>query len=233
MGSFTRRAALGAGTAALALGACSPVTPAPAGEADAAFEAIAKTWLDDLTRSKPAYATQLGDHRFDGELPDVSEAGRRARASQVAASSRQLAALDHSSLSRDNQVDAAMLADALAAETFRAERLEDWAWDPLGYASLTGGSLYSLMARDFAPLPERLASAASRMEKIPALLEATRAQLAPERVPPIHASTYSAQNAGAASIIDSFVLAEAGPSAPASARTKLSMMEAAPAFCAE
>lgn len=215
MGSFTRRAALGAGTAALALGACSPVTSAPAGEADAAFKAIAKTWLDELTRSQPAYATQLGDHRFDGDLPDVSEAGRRARASQVAATGRQLAALDRSALSRDNQVDAAMLADALAAETFRAERLQDWAWDPLGYASLTGGSLYSLMARDFAPLPERLANAASRMEKIPALLEATRAQLAPERVPPIHASTYSAQNAGAASIIDSFVLAEAGALGPA------------------
>ena len=65
------------------------------------------------------------------------------------------------------------------------------------------------MAREFAPLPERLLSAAARMEKFPALLEETRKQLVAARVPPIHAQTYSAQNGGATSIIDGLILAQA------------------------
>lgn len=234
MTAFTRRGALMTGGAVLALAACGQASEAPtASNANADFEALAKTWLDELAQSSPSYATQLGDHRFDGELPDVSETGRRARAAQVKATQDKLAALDRSALSRDNQVDAAMLSESLASETFRAEKLQDWAWDPLGYASLTGGSLYSLMARDFAPLPERLLNAVSRMEKMPALLEQTRQQLVAERVPLIHATTYSGQNAGATSIIDSFVVAQAAQLGPEDRARLMKAADAAKAAIAE
>lgn len=211
---LTRRNALMTGGAALTLAACGQAETPPAADANAEFEALAKTWLDELGQSSPSYATQLGDHRFDGELPDVSEAGRKARAAQVKATQQKLGAIDHTKLTRDNQVDAAMLSESLQAETFRAEKVQDWAWDALNYASLTGGSLYALMAREFAPLPERLLNAVSRMEKIPALLEETRKQLVAERVPQIHATTYSGQNAGAVSIIDGFVIAQAAALGP-------------------
>ncbi len=214
MTNFTRRSALMAGGALAALAACGEAAKPATSSPDADFEAMAKTWLDELARSSPTYATQLGDHRYDGELPDVSEAGRKARSAQVKAMQGKLAAMDRSALSRDNQVDAAMLFESLESEAFRAEKLQDWAWDPLGYANLTGGSLYSLMARDFAPLPERLLYAVSRMEKMPALLEQTRQQLVAERVPLIHATTYSGQNAGATSIIDSFIVAQAAQLGP-------------------
>jgi hypothetical protein len=82
-------------------------------------------------------------------------------------------------------------------------------WDPITYSGLAGGSLYSLMAREFAPLPERLISAASRMEKLPDLLAETRKQLVAERVPLIHAQTYSRQHGGATSIIDDLILTQA------------------------
>ena len=233
MANFTRRSALMAGGALAALAACGPSSETPAADANAEFETLAKSWLDELARSSPSYATQLGDHRFDGELPDVSESGRKARAAQVRATQEKLAAMDRSALSRDNQVDAAMLAESLDAETFRAEKVQDWAWDPLGYASLTGGSIYSLMAREFAPLPERLLNAVARMEKMPALLEQTRQQLVAERVPLIHATTYSGQNAGAASIIDSFVVAQAGTLGPEDRARLMKAADAAKAAITE
>jgi uncharacterized protein (DUF885 family) len=65
------------------------------------------------------------------------------------------------------------------------------------------------MARDFAPLPERLAAAAARMEKLPELLAEARANLTPERVPLIHAETLARQNPGVLAIVDSMVLAQA------------------------
>lgn len=210
MTQLTRRSALMTGGALIALAACGEAQKPPAApDANAGFDALSKSWLDELASSSPVYATALGDHRFDGELNDISDAGRAARMAQVKATQTKLAALDHATLSRDNQVDAAMMSESLAFETFQTEKLESWAWDPLTYSGLTGGALYSLMAREFAPLPERLLSAAARMEKFPALLEETRKQLVAARVPPIHAQTYSAQNGGATSIIDGLILAQA------------------------
>lgn len=234
MAKLTRRGALMTGGALVALAACGEgAAPAPAADANATFDALSKSWLDDLTRSSPVYATQLGDHRFDAELPDLSAEARTARLAQVKATKDKLAAIDHAALSRDNQVDAAMLTESLDAETYRAETLQDWAWDPLTYASAAGGSLYGLMAREFAPLPERLLSAAARMEKFPAMFAETRKQLVAERVPLIHAQTYSAQNSGAVSVIDDLILAQAAGLGPDDAARLAKAAETAKAAIAE
>ncbi|MBS0385151.1 MAG: DUF885 domain-containing protein, partial [Proteobacteria bacterium] len=70
---------------------------------------------------------------------------------------------------------------------------------------IAGGALYNLMARDFAPAPQRLESATRRMELIPALLRQTRGELTPARVPAPHAQTYSQQNRGLKSIVTDMV----------------------------
>lgn len=219
MATISRRNAIKAGaalasSAALAsLVGCTPDAPAtsvaPGPQADADFAALAQRWLDESARLRPVAATGRGDHRFDADLDDVSEAGRKARADSRAAIAATLSAIDRAQLSRDNQVDAVMLSDQLAAEAFIADELQDWAWDPLNYSSLAGGALYSLMARDFAPLSDRLLSAAARMEKLGAALDQARAALDPARVPRIHAETYASQNAGALAIIDDLILARA------------------------
>ena len=45
---------------------------APVAEADARFEAAAARYVEEFGRYSPVAATQLGDHRFDGELEDMS-----------------------------------------------------------------------------------------------------------------------------------------------------------------
>jgi uncharacterized protein (DUF885 family) len=204
---MSRRTALMTGAAAATLAACGENKPAGP-SADETFTALGAKWLDSYAKTRPAGATGLGDHRFDGELDDVSAAGRAAKQALIKETTDALAAIDRTKLTRDNQVDAAMLAEQLEGETFTLETLQDWAWDPLTYSSLAGGSLYSLVARDFAPIEERLLNAANRMEKLPDLLAETRKQLVPERVPLIHAETYSRQNGGAISIIDDLILTQ-------------------------
>jgi uncharacterized protein (DUF885 family) len=86
------------------------------------------------------------------------------------------------------------------------EKYRDWSWDPLLYTQLTGQAIYGLLARDFAPLPERLRSVTARLEKLPGLLEQTRANLVPERVPSIHAETAVKQNPGVLSLVDELVV---------------------------
>lgn len=216
MSQLTRRGALAlTASAALApLVGCGNGSAAAGGSADEAFRALGETWLKDSARTSPGFATYLGDHAYDGELTDVSAAGRASRNAVTKAALDGLAAIDRAALSRENQVDAALLANSLASDGFDDAELQSWAWDPLRYSDQAGGVLYSLMARDFAPLPERLLSAASRMEKLPEFLAQTRGALDWSRVPKVHAETYAAQHGGVVSIIDGLILAQADQLGP-------------------
>lgn len=178
---------------------------APASDANAAFAALSRQAVDDWMRLSPVAATQAGDHRFDAELDDLSAAGRQRRVDTSKALLAKLDAIDAGKLSRENQVDAALLRNQLQSDIWSNDVLQDWAWDPQLYGGLAGGAIYGLMARDFAPLPERIAAATARMEKLPALFAQARANLDPARVPKIHAQTVARQNAGILSIVDTFI----------------------------
>ncbi len=180
--------------------------PASTVTADAQFEATARRFVDEFGRYSPVSATQLGDHRHDAELDDLGAAGRARTLAWVEALLAQLQAIDHSRLSRANQVDAAMLENQLRYSVWSERKYRDWSWDPLVYTQLAGQALYGLLARDFAPLPERLRAVTSRLEKLPLLLEQERANFVPERVPAIHAETAVKQNPGVLSLVDELVV---------------------------
>ncbi len=173
--------------------------------ADRAFESLGRRWLDRSMRYSPVSATTIGDHRFDRNVDDVSAAGRGAALRFTQNTLRQLEAIDKAQLSRANQVDHAILANSLRAQIWQTETWQTWAWNPLGYQSVAGGALYGLMAREFAPTPQRLESAIYRLEKIPALLRQTREALVPSRVPAPHAATYAAQNPGLKTIVSDMI----------------------------
>ncbi len=177
----------------------------PRTRADRAFEALGRRWLDRSMRYSPISATTIGDHRYDDRIDDVSAAGRNATLAFTRDTLRRLEAIDASQLSRANQVDYAILANSLRAQIWQTETWQTWAWNPLGYQSLAGGALYGLMAREFAPLAQRLESAIVRMEQLPTLLRQTREELVPSRVPAPHAETYAAQNPGVKSIITDMI----------------------------
>ena len=191
----------------------SPTAPATDGQAtaaavsaaDAAFTDLSARALEGWFQLSPVSATQIGDHRLDGELDDLSEAGRARGLEFSQGILAELQALDVSALSRENQVDAAILRNQLQYDIWNAQTLQGWAWDPQLYSGLAGQAIYGLMAREFAPLPERLKSATARMQKIPALLAQARANLDPARVPKVHAETVARQNAGVLGIVDTFI----------------------------
>ena len=200
------------------LAACQPASQAPAArddaptgaaaattQADAAFAALSKRYLDEGLALSPVAATQIGDHRHDAQLDDLSEAGRRKTLDWSKAMLAELGRIDAGALSRENQVDALILRNALEGAIWDLETFQSWAWDPQVYSGLAGGAIYNLMAREFAPLPQRLKSATARMEKIPALLAQARANLDPARVPRTHAETVAKQNKGVLSLIDTFI----------------------------
>lgn len=180
-------------------------TAADTAKADAAFADLSKRALEGWLQLSPVSATQIGEHKYDGELDDLSAAGRQKGLAFSKKILAELDAADTAALSRENQVDAAILRNQLQYDIWTAETLQSWAWDPQVYNNVAGGAIYGLMAREFAPLPERLKSATARMQKIPALLAQARENLDPARVPKVHAETVAKQNAGILSIVDTFI----------------------------
>lgn len=173
---------------------------APANPAEAAFAQLSARYIQGIAKLSPTYATTLGDHRYDDQLPDVSAKGRAAGLAFDRDMLASLAKIDRKKLSPDSQVDAALLENAVRYDIWQTNTLQSWAWDTSGYNDIAGGSLYGLAARDFAPWAQRLKAATARMEKIPALLAETRRQIVPARVPEIYAQTLQKQNSGSVDI---------------------------------
>jgi uncharacterized protein (DUF885 family) len=178
---------------------------APDAVADAKFADLSRRWLDGWMQLNPVAATQIGDHRFDAELDDTSAAGRQKLVDFSKKLLGELDAMDTARLSRENQVDALILGNQLRSDIWNTETFQSWAWDPQVYSGLAGGAIYNLMAREFAPMPQRLKSATARMEKIPALFAQMRENLDPARVPKIHAETVAKQNSGVIGLVDQFI----------------------------
>ena len=172
---------------------------------DPQFEQLAARYLDEFPALLPVSATGLGDHRFDSRLDMVSVEARAQKRAFCREYLEQLRKINPAQLSRANQVDYALLEHDLEGRLWRLETLQEWAWNPLVYTRLSGGAIYSLMARDFAPLTKRLEHATNRLEQFPRLFRQIRATLDPKRVPQIHAETAIKQNRGVLSILDNLV----------------------------
>ena len=170
------------------------------------WQSLAGTYIDEMPALSPVGATGMGDHRFDGQLDDVSAASRTSRAAFIKRYQSAMAGINRDELSRANQVDYALLTHELQSDLWTLETLRPWASDPLVYTGLAGSAVYSLVAREFAPLPQRLSHVADRLEQFPRFLAQARENLVPKLVPEIHAETAIKQNRGVISILENMVM---------------------------
>ena len=205
--------ALFLGVAAIATPAVAAPATAAATSEDTRFEAFGDRVVDEYVRLDPIYATQLGEHRYDAQLTDVSAAGRASRRTFAERTIAELAKFDRQRLSREHQIDAILLKEQMDYIIFSDQSLKDWSWDPLTYSNAEGTALFSLMSREFAPLPDRLRAATGRLEALPTYLRQAREALIPAKVPLIHAQTAAKQNPGLNSLIDEIVKQKAALSA--------------------
>jgi len=194
--------------------------PATAQSDDATFESLAENYVGDLGLFSPVTATLVGDHSTDQELDQVDAAAREKTLALYAKYRAALAAIDRERLSRANQVDAELLHNDIESSSWSLETFQQWAWDPLIYVNISGSAIYGLVARDFAPIENRLANAASRLEQLPRFLAQARDSIQPARVPKIHAETAIQQNPGLVSIIEKMIVPHMDELTPAS-RDKL------------
>ena len=137
----------------------------------------------DFFRFYPYHATEAGNHQYDDVWPDLTDAGRRARLDWLAEVRARIQSAE--AASREEGIDRAVLLRQIDELRFDDEELDELSWSPIIYAYLFGGGLFGLLSREFAPLADRLASAAGRMERMPAAIDAARANLTSGRGRPV------------------------------------------------
>lgn len=191
------------------------------------FAELSRQFVLESVELSPVNATALGDHRFDALLDDLSPEARERERAFLKRWQERLATIDFTRLSREAQVDFVLLQRKLKADQWQLDEFQEWAWNPIVYTQLAGGAIYSLMARDFAPIEERLKSVTARLEQFPRMYAQVRATLDIPRVPPIHAETAVKQNRGVLSILEDQVRPQMGTlDAPARERLVKAMATA-------
>jgi uncharacterized protein (DUF885 family) len=137
-----------------------------------AVDRLAGDYLDLVFEQFPTAATVFGRHEHDARLEDLSVEGLDGFA-------RRLGELrDRVTAVRPGDPEEAVDRDALAAaisDALLSEELErPWRRNPFEAATAVPASILLLIAREFAPLEERLAAATARLEAAPAFLERAR-----------------------------------------------------------
>jgi hypothetical protein len=142
-----------------------------------AFTDTFAAFLDAFVEREPIAATAIGDHRYDGRWPDVSPGGREVRLAFIDRWHRTFSGLDPTTLTTDDAIDRDLLLGELDSMRFGETELREETWDPLVWVYLLGEGIFPLLAREFAPLPDRLTSVASRLESLRAVTDAAKETL--------------------------------------------------------
>jgi uncharacterized protein (DUF885 family) len=170
----------------------------PGGERESDnFAGLARRTLDELLERHPEAATSLGDHRFDDRLTDLSPEAVEDEQRWASGRLAQLEALRSDALLPADRVDAQILAGELRSRLYALQELRDHEWDPL--VANPGTAIYTLLAREFAPLGDRLRSTAGRLHAVPGALDNARESL--RRMPRVHVETAIGQFAGTRTLL--------------------------------
>jgi uncharacterized protein (DUF885 family) len=143
------------------------------------LDRLMQRYLDGLFAAKPHLATFMGDHRFDGRLPDLSRPAQQRREAELVAQEKELQAIVRAGdLGDDSRADAQILADGIALELLYLREIRDWEWDPRLYDSfpyydpreIVGQRLSDIIHGDFAPEVARKQSVRAQLQALPKLL---------------------------------------------------------------
>ncbi|MGE4116128.1 MAG: DUF885 family protein, partial [Candidatus Nanopelagicales bacterium] len=167
------------------------------GDVEQTFAALADRVLDGLLARSPEMATGLGDHRFDDRLSDLSDDGIRETLERIDEDLSGVDQIDDLALGHASAVDLEILRARLAAEKLSLETIREAEWNPL--EANPGTALYLLLARDFAPVGERLESLAGRLAAVPEHLAVAREMLG--GMPQVHVETALGQFEGARGLL--------------------------------
>jgi len=182
----------------------APAPPQARAGAKSDLAALAERYLTGLFRAKPHLADYMGDHRFTTHYWDLSSSGVQSRVSELHEQRRELAALDRSKMSRDEQVDAAIMADAISLELLELTEIREFTWSPRLVDSFTyydpreiiAARISDIMHGSWGTEAERRAAIADQLRGVARIVESRERYLSKSKVSKVHLDQAVKENLG-------------------------------------
>lgn len=152
---------------------------------EAVFYRQAEEALDRMLELSPVAATQLGDHRWDDRLSDSTLEALEEQHQELLETLTAFEEMDAGSFGTQAGIDYELMIRILQSFVRNFEKVEGHRRNPGSYLGEVMGGVFMLILRDFAPLSERLDSALGRVKEVPRLLKEGKANLIPQRNPPV------------------------------------------------
>lgn len=137
------------------------------------FDRATDRWFRRTLEMSPETATRVGIHEWDAEL---SSGSREAIDEEVAFARATIAEMEGfrpDDLTSERALDRDLLIHRARLSLFHLEDYREWTGRS-GASELIGDALFALFTRDFAPLDDRLASIAGRLDRAPQYIEEVR-----------------------------------------------------------
>ncbi len=176
----------------------------PLKSADARFDRLAETIFRSLTDLSPIEATCLGLHGpNDSRLPIRSESAAEAELSLYRECLAELSGFREKDLSVERVVDLRLARRGLHARTHRLQKHPAWKKCPKTYIDDIVSGLYTLVIREYAPIPKRARAMLGRLKETPGHLDRARENL--ENPSPIFTESAAAGARGAIVLFDTTI----------------------------
>ncbi len=142
---------------------------------DADFSAVAEEFIKGYLNARPLLATRLGFHEYDGRTDDFSRLALDAELQRLRRFEDRLRKFEPEELNARNGIDLRILQAAIANELFEFQDVHKFERNPMIYAHCADLNIY--IARNFAPLEDRVRSLIQIEAQIPNILIAGKTNL--------------------------------------------------------
>lgn len=140
------------------------------------FKKFEQDTFDKLMERNPHFATQVGIHEYDHELPDGSKEKHLEDIEILEEAVEKLKKFDSGKLSDDNRLAKKLGVHFLELLLFEDKELEKWKRSP-SVPDVLGSSIFPLIKRNFAPFEKRFENIKKRVEGIPNFIEESKTAL--------------------------------------------------------
>lgn len=151
------------------------------------YQSVSQHYYRELVSRNPIMGTWIGDHNFDGLLPESGAEAVERNIAFIREMRTAFASLPENELSIDEKIDRDAMIQFANLHLFWEEDLQRW---KLGrdLAMNIGEAIFLLFTRDFAPSADRLISIISRLKAVPPYLMSSKNLF--QRVPLLYAEIY-------------------------------------------
>src|ERR1043166_3960615 len=181
-------------------------------EADSRLDKFFNRFLDQRFAEHPLEATELGQHRFDDRLDDLSPGALKRSIEHLRATARALPReVDYRKLSRNGQIDYEILAQDLERSIWLEENTHPFEDDARIYNRFISDSVFLLLTQWRLPRETNIANAISRIRQIPNVIAAAELNLKHPHRPALE--TAIRQNRGSIAFYEKDIFQLAGETA--------------------